>query len=85
MKTLESTVGDIDYEEDMPMGALRRIMAAANSGDLELMIEGYSKFVSAWPFAGDPSDPEAWDDLKRSEFNAITSEIVADLASLGNL
>ncbi len=85
MKTLTTTVGDIKYEEDMPMGALRRIMAAAETGNLDLMIEGYAKFVAEWPFAGDPSDAESWDDLKRSEFNAITSEIVADLATLGNL
>lgn len=78
--------GALTYESDMPMGAIRGLMAGANDEkgvDLGVMIEALSGFVLSWPFKGEPSDPEAWDALKRSEFAAVTKAVVEDFGKLG--
>lgn len=75
--------GVVKYDSDMPMGALRGLLAAANEGDLGALMDSMGKFVVEWPFAGDPSDPEAWDALRRSEFNALTEAVMQDLGDSG--
>lgn len=85
MRKIEIDGGTVEYEPDMPMGALRRVMSATVTGDLGELIIGYTKFVKSWPFKGDPTDPESWDDLTRSQFNEVTGKVMADLADLGNV
>jgi len=84
IRTVETEKGDVKYDSDMPMRALENIMGAADSGNLTALMEGLAEFVQAWPFEGDPDDLEAWRDLKRSEFNAITTAVVGDIGELGN-
>ena len=83
-RTVEADAGDVTYESDMPMKALNKIMRAAKDSDLEALQEGLSEFVITWPFEGDPSDVEAWGELKRTQFNDVTSTVLGDLGELGN-
>ena len=78
--------GEASYESDMPMKHLNKIMGAARDSDLEALQEGLAAFTVSWPFdsCGEASDPVAWGELKRSEFNALSKAILTDLGSLGN-
>jgi len=75
--------GPVEYDSDMPMRAIRGLMSGANDGDFAEMITGLASFVISWPFEGSPADEEAWDDLRRSEFNDTVTAVVEDLGSLG--
>jgi hypothetical protein len=75
--------GDLTYDADMPMGAMRKLFGAANSGDLGEMFEAYSKIVHTWPYEGDPKRADAWDGLKRSEFAKLNAAIMGSLSDLG--
>jgi len=75
--------GALTYDSDMSMGALRRLFKSSNSGDLEMMMEAYTKIVHTWPYEGDPTELEAWDDLKRSQFMKINEGIMESLSELG--
>lgn len=84
IRRVETEKGEIAYDSDMPMRSLESIMAAANSGDLASLMGGLAVFVKEWPFEGDPGDIEAWRDLRRSEFNAVTTAVIKDIGDLGN-
>ena len=75
--------GSLTYDSDMSMGALRRLFASSNSGDLEMMMTAYTKIVVTWPYGGDPKELEAWDDLKRSQFMKVNEAIMESLSELG--
>jgi len=84
LRTVETKDGEVVYDSDMPIKALKSVMGAGKTGDLDGIIEGFRVFVSVWPYKGDPTDAEAWDDLKRSQFNAIVTAVMEDLGELGN-
>ena len=71
------------YDADMKMGALRRIMSAGQSGDLEVMFEAFTSIVMEWSYKSDPRKMEAWDDLRKSEFTALNEALMEDLQALG--
>ena len=71
------------YDSDMPMGALRQMLGASTEGDLGGLIESLTSIVVSWTYGGEPSNPEDWDALRRSEFNAIVKAVVEDLGALG--
>ena len=75
--------GEVSYESDMPIGALKSVLKAAGTGDLDGIIKGLSEFVLTWPFDSDPADPAAWDALRRSEFTAIIAGIMEGLGTEG--
>ena len=75
----------VDYDADMPIGVLEDLEdAASEGGGLKQVREGLSAFVTAWTYGGEPSNPDAWRNLRRSQFQAITEAILADLTELGN-
>ena len=76
--------GSASYESDMPMKHLNKIMSSARDSDLEGLQEGLAAFTLSWPFDGDATDAADWGELKRSEFNALSTAILTDLGSLGN-
>ena len=87
IQTVTLEAGEATYESDMPMKHLNRIMRAAREDNLDELIEGLAAFTISWPYdeaAGDCSDPEAWGELKRTQFNELTKAILADLGALGN-
>jgi hypothetical protein len=83
VRSIQIEKGEVEYDSDMPIGALRQLFGAAQSGDLGELIGGLSAFVVSWPFTGKPSDPNSWDKLRRSEFADITQAILKDLGDLG--
>jgi hypothetical protein len=87
IQTVSLAKGEATYESDMPMKHLNRIMRAAREDNLDELIEGLAAFTISWPYnsaAGEPGDPEAWGELKRTQFNELTKAILADLGALGN-
>lgn len=76
--------GWVEYDSDMPMGALRAVMRAGASGNMDDLFNGLSRMIINWSFDGDPSNVDAWDDLRRSTFNEIVKGTMEDLGSLGN-
>lgn len=85
LRKVEYKDGTLTYDNDMSMGALRKLMSAGREGDLELMIEAYTGIIASWPYKGDPSDPEAWDSIKRSEFMALNEALMEDLQEQGEV
>lgn len=83
LATITIEDGRVVYDADMPIGALRSMLAASESGDMTTLIEAFSTFVEEWPYEGDPKDLEAWDKLRRSQFTAIINGISEHLGSLG--
>lgn len=83
IRTVDSEFGSLEYDSDMPMGVLKGLLGAANSGDLDTLMENFSKFITKWPFKNDPTDAKSWDLLRRSEFNAVITAIMEDLGKLG--
>jgi hypothetical protein len=75
--------GELAYDADMPMGAMRKLFGAANTGDLLEMFEAYSKIIYSWPYEGDPKNVDAWDALKRTEFARLNEAVMGSLADLG--
>lgn len=75
--------GPLKYDADMPIGALRGLMASSKEQDIGGMLEALAGFVTEWPFKGDPSDASSWDGLRRSEFAATTKALMEDLGELG--
>ena len=75
--------GTLAYDSDMSMGALRRLFASSNSGDLEMMMTAYTKIVHTWPYDGDPTEMDGWDELKRSQFMKLNEAIMGSLSELG--
>lgn len=84
IQTVEYDGGEIAFNTDMPMRSLVGLMSAANEGDLEALIESMASFVTAWPLDSDPTDPEAWLDLPRTQFNDITEAVMTGLGDSGN-
>lgn len=84
IRRVDIEAGQVAYDSDMPMHALEAIMAASDSGNLTGLMEGLSEFVTEWPFEGDPSELDAWRNLRRTQFNAVTSAVVTDIGELGN-
>lgn len=83
MRTVKTDKGEVTYDDDMKIGALRGFFASVNSGDFEALISSLSSIVHEWEYDGDPQDEAAWDELRLSDFQAITSGIMADLGGLG--
>ena len=83
LRSVEYSKGTLTYDPDMRMGDLRKLFSAANSGDLEEMMQAYSGIIVTWPHEGEPSDLEAWDGLRRSEFMALNEAMMKDLAEQG--
>lgn len=83
VRTVKTEKGDIKYDGDMPVKALKGLFGAATDSNIDGIIEALSAFVIDWPFEGEPSDPKAWDDLRRTEFNAVVKGVMEDLGSLG--
>lgn len=84
LRTLDDYVdGKVVYNMNMPMGSLRGVMSASTTGDLLALMENFAAFVVEWPYEGDPSEVETWDDLGRREFNDLISAITTDMADLG--
>jgi hypothetical protein len=81
IRTVPTEKGDIQYNSDMPVRALKGLLGS--SGDMDGIISNLAVFVTAWPFEGEPSDPEAWEDLARSEFNTTVKAVMEDLGKLG--
>lgn len=83
MRTVTTDKGEITYDDDMRVGALRGLFSSAKSGDLDALIDSLSDIVAEWHYEGDPQDAEQWDQLRLSEFQEITSAIMTDLGGLG--
>lgn len=93
METLERTISargtEVTYNANMPMRHLKKLLGGATDSDLNEIVAGLTQFVISWGFTDengkplDPTDPEAWDDLGRLEFNATLRGITEDLGSLG--
>lgn len=83
IRKVETSVGTIEYDSDMPIGVLRRLFGSAETGGLDTMIEALSEFIVSWPFDSDPKDASSWDALRRSEFQAVTTGVIQDLAAAG--
>ncbi len=75
--------GDLTYDSDMPMGALRLLFKAANSGDLTQMFDAYKDIVVTWPYEGDPKEMDGWDALRRSQFMRLNEALMESLGDLG--
>lgn len=84
LRTVETDDGEIVYDSDMPVKSLKSVMGAGKSGDLDDIINGFKDFTVSWPYDGDPSDAEAWDELRRSQFNTVVTSVMEDLGDLGN-
>ena len=41
------------------------------------LIPHFAKFIRKWPYAGDPSNAEAYLDLKITEWRAVTAAVMA--------
>lgn len=83
MRTVTTDKGEITYDDDMRIGALRGLFSSAKSGDLDVLVESLSGIVDEWYRDSDPQDDSEWNDLRLSEFQAITTAILEDLGGLG--
>ena len=83
IRTIALPEGEATYDSDMPMGVLRKMMSSSTEGDLGGLVEAMTGIVLSWPYAGEPTDAEAWDDLKRTQFNGLVKGVVEDLGALG--
>ena len=83
LRKVELDGGVMTYDADMRMGDLRKLLASGQSGDLEAIVDAFTGIIHSWPYKGDPQDAEAWDDLRRSEFMALTEAMMEDLQLLG--
>ena len=83
IRTIKLPAGEATYDSDMPMGALRQMLGASETGDLGGLVEALTTIVISWPYKGKPKNASDWDNLKRSEFNGIVRGVVEDLGSLG--
>lgn len=83
IRTFKTPTGEVKYDSDMPMGVLKALMKAGTTGDLGGMQESLTELVTEWCYDGDPTEVEAWDNLRRTQFQALTEAMMEDLASLG--
>lgn len=82
-RTVQTEIGEVQFEDDMPISALQAVMGGASDGSLDKIIEGMTQIVLAWPFEGAPSDTAAWGALRRSQFNVIILAVTSSLAETG--
>lgn len=75
--------GSVEFDANMPMGALRKLFKAGNEGDLETMMLSFAKIVKAWSYEGDPTELDAWDEIGRIDFMHINEAIMAALSDSG--
>jgi hypothetical protein len=85
VRSVQIEQGEVQYDSDMPMGALEALTGAAKEGELGAIMGALSEFVVAWPFDGDPSDPASWRGLRRTQFNAVVQAVMEDLGDQGNV
>jgi len=83
LRTVPTEDGPVQYDADMPMKALRGVNRAANDGNLDGIIANFGLFVVSWPYEGSPSEPEAWENLRRSQFAKVVKAVMEDLAKQG--
>lgn len=83
IRTIDIKGGAASYDSDMEMSALRQLLESSAESDLSGLIDAMTQIVVSWPFDGEPTDAEAWDKLRRSEFNSIVKGVTGDLSSLG--
>lgn len=83
IRDIEVPAGIIKYDSDMPMGVLKALMKSGTDGDLGGMQESLSQLVVEWCYEGDPKDIEAWDLLRRTQFQSLTEAMMEDLKELG--
>lgn len=57
----------------------RKFMSATQDNSFEGMFELLTKVVKSWPFAGDPSVAESYDELTMDEWLAVTKAVGASL------
>lgn len=80
LRTVTISEGEVTYDSNMPIRVLRQM---TNAEDLDGLVESLTGFVKEWPFEGDPTDEEAWDDLGRIEFNELIRAVMEDLGTAG--
>jgi predicted RNA polymerase sigma factor len=83
LRTITLPKGDVVYDSDMPMGALRGINRGAADGNLDDVVKALATFIVSWPFKGEPTDPDAWDLLRRSEFSNLIKSVMEDINEAG--
>ena len=83
IREVKTAKGTLEYDADMEIGYLEGLFSAADSVDLSIIRENLAHIVVSWSFDGDPTDPEDWRKLRRSEFNAILKGVMEDLGDLG--
>ena len=83
VRTVKYEDGELQYDADMRMGDLRKLFSASKSGDLETMMDAYKSIIIAWPYDGDPSTDEAWDNIRKSEFAKLNEALMQDLGDEG--
>lgn len=83
MRTVTTDKGEVTYDDDMRIGALRGLFSSAKSGDIDVLVKSLSGIVFEWYLDSDPQDDSNWDELRMSEFQAITTAILTDLGGLG--
>lgn len=83
LMTVEFEDGTLTFDGDMRMGDLRKLLKAGTEGDLTVMVEAFTQIVHGWPYDGEPSDPDAWDNLRRSQFGRLTTALMGKLGEQG--
>lgn len=64
------------------MKQFKKWQRAALAGDLDAMQEMMVGVVRSWPFAGQPNDPDAYDDLAIADFMKIGKAIGEQVTEL---
>lgn len=83
VRKVEALGKSVEYDPDMPMGTIKGLLAAGETGNLTQMIDALTGMVTKWDFDGDPSEVASWDALRRSQFTAITTAVMEDMSKLG--
>lgn len=59
----------------------RRFMKATEANDFDGMFESLALAVKEWPFAGNPTQPEAYDELTMDEWLEVTRAVSAAMSN----
>ena len=84
LRTVKTENGvTLEYDPDMQMGVLRKLLKSGQQGDIDLMMVAMQGLVHKWSLDGNPDSEEAWDSLKRSQFLDIAAGLMEDIGKLG--